>query len=487
MNWKRIFLFDLGRLKPGHVPNPNPPEPFHWMKRSPGLSAPAACFNDPGYRPGLYYHYLTGMSWRGPRYFLSGRWRRNLLYTTEQLAAMARANAPFHTGLEMLAREEQRMGPALLSALQRRLGLSIVVSGLIFILLLLMGFWLDIFSQMDELALSYVVASCCGALLPLPLVLGYGGVREALYLRMRDRLAAGHSLSETMRHFSRFFPKFYADLVEAGELSGDMAGALQQLGEVTLQRVSMGHALRPVFRYLMTVAAIQAFFFTFIVVKVFPVFVEIVSDVGGGLPLPLRWIQQLPEWTLSKELTGLLILAGMVLFGLLWMRRRQRFSIRPGGALLLAIPGLRSIMAQQNLIAAGTILEKLLRAGVPLEQALQKAGEAEIHFLYRRLFLGIRRKILQGESLADALEAAPRALVPRLFLGWCALGERSGLLPEALDRLCELYQSNVEKRLRIASESFLPVGVLALGCVSLFCGLALFLTLTTLVDAMILY
>ena len=60
------------------------------------------------------------------------------------------------------------------------------------------------------------------------------------------------------------------------------------------------------------------------------------------------------------------------------------------------------------------------------------------------------------------------------------------MLPQALERVSELYQSNVEKRIRILYDSLLPVGVVLLGCVSLFGELLIIMSLTSLVDALML-
>lgn len=479
MNWKELLLFDLGRLRPGYTPADAPPEPFRWFQKG---SKPD---NTRPYRVCAYYRFLTNRRWCGPRFLRTNPWRRDLLFITNQLTAMARTNAPFHTGLELLAHEEQgeyRSKPSNLHLLY-----AVLIAAAILGLLLFAGAEYDVFMRLDWDAFLYALGSCCAALIPVPLLLSLGGAREALLLRMRDRLEEGHTLSETMRHFSNFFPRFYADLTEAGETSGQLAATLAQLGEETLRSVTLRQTLRPVILYVAGVASLQIGLLAFLAVKVMPVFSEILREVGVTEPTPLRWFtQDIPAHL--PLLCDIAVVAVLLTAFILWVTRDLHALLaRPLSALFLAVPGLRSMVVHQNLVVAGTILSKLLTAGVPLDQALDKTANANLHPLYRRCFKEARTKVLQGESFSNALEIAPRILIPRLFVGWTALGERSGMLPQALERLGDFYRRDVDKRLRIAGDLVLPVGVAALGFLSLAGTLAMFTAITSIGDALILY
>lgn len=499
MNWKKPLLFDLRRLWPGYDPDGPPARPFQWLpwRRNPRDEA-----EELGFQPGVYYRACTNMKWTGPIYLNGGIWRRDLLNVVNQLTAMAKVNAPFHRGLEALARDQRRSALPFQGIRTLRLSVAMLISCGFLTAFLVLGSVAGMLDKADQLAVTFLLVSCLGALLPASLVMNRGGAREALLLRMRDHLEAGCTLSETMRRFPRFFPRFYADIVEAGETSGQLAPSLEGLTEDTLRRITLRRALRPVFWYLSIVLAIQATLLTFIIAKVVPVFADILGGLESSvaLPWPIQVAQSLsdavgrPGRMVSFDLAVNLLLIALAALGLgllvvgpviLRLRRRYAWSTCGIGLLALPIPGLRRIVVQQNLVAASAILEKLLNAGMPLDAALERVERADLHRVYQTLFRNVRLRVTQGETFSNALKlCAGSGLVPRLYQGVSALGERSGMLPQALSRMAELYQSNVEKRVRILYDAFLPAGVVVLGCLSLFGELLVFTTLVSLVNSL---
>ncbi len=493
MNWKKLLLFDMRRLTPGggEVPEGPPPEPFSWLRRN-RAGKP--------FRPGYYYRTCTNMKWTGPLYINGSIWRRDLLNVMNQLTAMAKVNAPFHHGLDALARDQYQSTLPFSGVRAARLSVALLISCAFLAIFLILGSAADVFDEGDLMAGVFLLASCVGALLPALLVINRGGAREALLLRMRDHMESGRTLSETMRRFPRFFPRFYADLVEAGETSGQLAATLEGITGDTLRRVTLRRALKPIGWYLFIVFSIQVTLMSFIIAKVVPVFVELFRELPYNISLtwPLRAALSISHavsggsrmgtpTTLICLAAGFCLVVGVVLPMALRVRRRNGLATCGISFLALPIPGLRRIMIQQNLVAASVILEKLLSAGMPLDEALERVGNADIHRAYRNLFLRARLRVLQGETLSNALrQSAGVGLLPRLYLGLVALGERAGMLPQALERVSELYQSNVEKRIRILYDSLLPVGVVLLGCVSLFGELLIIMSLTSLVDALML-
>jgi len=499
MNWRKLLLFDMRRLWPGHTPEGPPARPLQWLpwRRRRTQETEARDF-----QPGVYYRACTSMLWRGPVYINGGIWRRDLLGVVNQLTAMAKVNAPFHRGLEALARDQRRSALPLQGIRTLRLSVALMISCAFLSAFLVFGSSAGILDKGDFLTLTFLLVSFMGALLPASLVMNRGGAREALLLRMRDHLESGRTLSEMMRRFPRFFPKFYADLVEAGETSGQLAAALEGLSEDTLRRITLRRALRPVVWYLLIVLSIQVILLSFIIAKVVPVFAEMLRETAPSASLP--WVVQMAQslgdtvyhagHVKTFELAGNLLMMALALIGLgflglgpLGLRIRRHYALSTCGIGLLAfpIPGLRRILIQQNLVVASVILEKLLKAGMPLDAALERVEQADLLGAYKHLFRNVRLRVIQGETFSDALKrCAGPGLVPRLFQGVSALGERAGMLPEALARLAELYQSNVEKRIRILYDSILPAGVVVLGCLSLFGELLVFTTLISVVDSL---
>lgn len=113
----------------------------------------------------------------------------------------------------------------------------------------------------------------------------------------------------------------------------------------------------------------------------------------------------------------------------------------------------------EPLIALNREIAALVRAGVPLERGLVRAGEADA--AHGPLAQRLASRLSSGESLAAALDAE-RAHVPSAYRAVVAAGLRSGRLPEALETVASLAESMQSFRRGLALSAVYPLFVVAL-------------------------
>ncbi|RMD79147.1 MAG: type II secretion system protein GspF [Gammaproteobacteria bacterium] len=92
-------------------------------------------------------------------------------------------------------------------------------------------------------------------------------------------------------------------------------------------------------------------------------------------------------------------------------------------------------------------LATLVRAGLPVEEALQALARQADKPRTQSLILGVRARVLEGHSLAAALGAFPRVF-PDLYRATVAAGEESGHLDAVLERLADYTESRQDLRQR---------------------------------------
>ncbi len=507
MSLKSIFNFDLRRLFPGYKPRKEAPPPWFVLlyrgiqRFRTGLPPQrAVSIDDPSYAPGGYYH-GRGSQWAGPRYLSPKAWQDDLLGVVDQLTAIVRTNASLPKGLEAAAREEQRMYQ------QFNASRLYHVFGALGIMTAFVALSLRIFFELtDKFPVWACIVFC---VVPLSLLGAYLGRRfldrskrrEALLLTLRDSIANGRPLSESMQRLRRFFPRFYVDMVKAGEDSGKLAECLEQLGEETLGKIAIGQALRMNFIYLGAVICVQFAFVSNLLLKVAPIFSEVFEDFGGALPSGTRRLMALSDfvvyhWPLLFLYAAIMVLALFFMNRLLerskpadfGMRRTRRRGVWTRGlsALFLLVPGVRGLVIKQNLSTVALILEKLITAGVPLERALESVANGDLNPVYARAVRRVRADVLQGASFTEAWDKqARRVPLPGSFRAFIGLGEQSGMLPQALARIADNYHRDVSKGTHILSEAVLPFCVLALGYCTLMILLGLYEPIFMLSDVML--
>ncbi len=169
-----------------------------------------------------------------------------------------------------------------------------------------------------------------------------------------------------------------------------------------------------------------------------------------------------------------LLMAGMAGLCIVafWIRsvraRRRGFTSRPVASLLLFIPGVRGLVMQDNFTVIAGALEKLLLAGIPLDAALKKASAGDLTPVYARMLRRVHGHVLEGESFTNAFQMASSGLLmPKSFIHLVSVGEQANMLPEALCYLHTFYRTQASTRARILTGVLQPLGVLALGLVTL--------------------
>jgi general secretion pathway protein F len=122
---------------------------------------------------------------------------------------------------------------------------------------------------------------------------------------------------------------------------------------------------------------------------------------------------------------------------------RRQFSLRRG------ISGLDLALITRQLAT-------LVRAGLPLEEALAAVSEHTEKARLKSIVLGVRAKVLEGHTLAMGLEDFPHAF-PTVYRATVAAGEHAGQLDAVLERLADYTESRHGLRQKISHALIYPI------------------------------
>ena len=129
-------------------------------------------------------------------------------------------------------------------------------------------------------------------------------------------------------------------------------------------------------------------------------------------------------------------------------------------------------VAVEHLIALNDEMVALVKAGIPLERGLIRAGR-DFQGRLGSLVGELGQRLERGERLADVLAASDEGF-PRLYASVVEAGIRSGELARALEGLADLARHHVETRRTIALALLYPMVILLLGYGALLAFLVLF-------------
>lgn len=301
---------------------------------------------------------------------------------------------------------------------------------------------------------------------------------EAMLLTLRDDLAAGESLADAMAFRPHFYPPFFVDLVRAGERTGRLDACLRDASG-HIRRMVDHRSHKSQFWYPAQLFAIHLVLAAFMLVKVYPVFAEIATELDGRDYVPV-WIETVLPYIVDRFVFLFGALAPAVL-GIVLAPRLLRHRIGGAG---LYVPFWRCVPRKRYLAQIARVMNIMLRADVPLDRALAECAVLAVPRVYRRALNDVTERVESGESLADSLARYPR-LFHRPFRELIRLGERSGQLVEILERVASLYDAQTTKVRRIVVDYALAASVIAVGVLTLGGTLLIFQMNVVLVQAIL--
>ena len=101
-------------------------------------------------------------------------------------------------------------------------------------------------------------------------------------------------------------------------------------------------------------------------------------------------------------------------------------------------------------------LATLVRAGLPLDEALQAASQQTEKPRLKSIILGVRAKVLEGHTLASGLDDFPQAFPP-VYRATVAAGEQAGQLDTVLERLADFTESRHGLSQKISQAMIYPI------------------------------
>jgi general secretion pathway protein F len=110
-------------------------------------------------------------------------------------------------------------------------------------------------------------------------------------------------------------------------------------------------------------------------------------------------------------------------------------------------------------------LSTLVRAGLPLEEALLAVSEQTEKPRVQSIVLGVRAKVVEGHTLAAGLNDFP-SVFPEIYRATVAAGEHSGHLDAVLERLADYTESREQMRQKVMGAMLYPI-VLTIMCFSI--------------------
>ena len=134
--------------------------------------------------------------------------------------------------------------------------------------------------------------------------------------------------------------------------------------------------------------------------------------------------------------------------------------------------GFRKGISATDLALLTRQLATLVRAGLPLEEALRAVSQQTEKSRVSSILMGVRSRLMEGHPLAVGMADFPMAF-PEMYRATVAAGEQSGHLDMVLERLADYTESRQILRQKLSSAAIYPI-VLSIMAILIVTGMLVF-------------
>lgn len=289
---------------------------------------------------------------------------------------------------------------------------------------------------------------------------------------MADDINAGHSLSQSARKFSFELGNLSLAMIELGEKTGNMAEALHKLADMLEEIRRNIIKFKKAMAYPRNVMIAMAIAFTVLISYVVPQFKAIFEQLHAELPIPTKILLFLEHLfnTYGLYVVGFII---VFVFTFKYMINHSRDFRYKWHQFLLRVYLIKNIIMYATLNRFTLVFSELVRAGIPIAEALETSIAMIDNLPLQERLLTVRSTVEKGGTLHNGLQET--GLFENMIIQMISAGESSGQLDAMMLKVMEYYKMRFDAIIDGLSEAVEPIMLLLIACMVVLLALGIFL------------
>jgi type IV pilus assembly protein PilC len=278
------------------------------------------------------------------------------------------------------------------------------------------------------------------------------------------------------------FAHHIVSLIRLGEESGKLMENLQMVSTEQEKDRIFKSKINSAIMYPIFVLSLTIIIGTGISLFILPRLAMVFNQLDIELPLITKILMGTGTFlgNYGQYVLPLIIILIALLFFFIFSFSKTKFM---GQAILFTFPGIKNLVKEVEVARFGYLLGTLLKAGIPINTALDSLAGATDIVQYRALYKHIRESMENGDTFQKSFDTFKntKKLIPNPIQQLVIIGEKSGSLSETLTKIGRMFEAKSDittKNLTVIFEPILLV-IVWLGVVAV--ALAIILPIYSLI------
>jgi type IV pilus assembly protein PilC len=284
-----------------------------------------------------------------------------------------------------------------------------------------------------------------------------------------EQIQGGIPFSEAVARHRDIFPNYYIGILRSAEITGQLDVVLDQLSAYLERDLESRSKIKAALTYPAIVLVMSIVTVVILVAFVLPRFTGFFKEFNAKLPLPTQILLDFSDFTQQWWFVIVGGAAAICISLYLFLRTdRGRFT---KDRFMLRAPLVGDIVQYAVIERFCRIISAMMKAGVPLPEAMQAAIEGANNKVFEDGLATAREAMLEGEGLAQPISETH--LFPAAAIQMLRVGEDTGTLDAQLDSAASYYARELDFKLKKVTSLAEPAIIIFMGVVVGFVAVAL--------------
>ncbi|HHI5410654.1 TPA: type II secretion system F family protein [Vibrio metoecus] len=285
---------------------------------------------------------------------------------------------------------------------------------------------------------------------------------KSILAQITKGVEAGTPLSKAMRTASPHFDALYVDLVETGEMSGNLPEVFERLATYREKSEQLRAKVIKALIYPSMVVLVALGVSYLMLTMVIPEFESMFKGFGAELPWFTQQVLKLSHWVQAYSLWVLFAL-GAALFGLKTLRKKSLQIRLKTSRLGLRFPIIGNVLAKASIAKFSRTLATSFAAGIPILASLKTTAKTSGNVHFETAINEVHRDTAAGMPMYIAMRNTEA--FPEMVLQMVMIGEESGQLDDMLNKVATIYEFEVDNTVDNLGKILEPLIIVFLGIV----------------------
>jgi type IV pilus assembly protein PilC len=279
--------------------------------------------------------------------------------------------------------------------------------------------------------------------------------------QIKEDVEGGTTLADALKKYPDQFDDLFVNMIAAGEAGGILDTILRRLSGMLEKAARLKAKVKSAMMYPTITVVVAVVVVVVIMVFVIPVFQQMFSEMGAGLPGLTQLVINISNFV-KANIIYMIIAAVLFAFAF-----KKYYGTDKGrrqiDAVALTLPVMGMLIRKVSVAKFTRTMGTMLGSGVAILDALDIVAKTSGNKSIEIAIYDVRSGIKEGRTMAEPLTES--GVFPPMVCSMIAVGESTGALDSMLEKIADFYDEEVDEAVNRMTEMIEPAMMCFLGVV----------------------